>query len=674
MNDLALSDFIRMQRVGVDPNKVTFSVLLGVCCKSENIDVGINLHCLILRKGLLREHFLSSGLITLYSKADCVNEARKVFDEILERDAVSWNSIIAVYSQKGLYVEAVSVFSTLLNNDTDWKFMVNDFTFATIFKACAGLTSIKFGKSLHNCAIKMGFDSDVFVAGSAIDMYSKCGSLGIARQVFDRMEKRDLVLWNSMITGCVHNHYGWEAIELFQLLQLEGFAPNETTFACALKASSLVEDSFLGRCFHAKALTTGSSSTLFVGTTLVDMYSKYFDMEHAERAFQDMRIKNLASFNALITGYGLTGRYEKALGTFKELLYEKLRPDSFTFVGLLSSCSVTEILNEAAQVHACALKIGLESDLIVGNSLVSFYARCALMESALNSFRSIASPNIVSWAGLISGFAQVGDSEKALSCFCKLHELSVGPDEFCFSSVIKALANCASSTQGRHLHAHAIKMGLEFSLYVGSALIDMYAKCGVVEDSYKVFDKMPEKSVVTWNSLIVANAQNGYSNKALLLFQEMVHCGVVPSSITFTGVLLACSHAGLVEDGKEYYNCMISYYKISPSVEHCTCMVELLGRSGYINDAESFLLSSPFVSEPSLWGSLLTSCEFHKNVEVAVRAAEQCMRLEPHDSAAYVTLSNIYASKQLWHEVKRIRDLMIEMGVKKEPGCSWVEV
>ncbi|OVA20251.1 Pentatricopeptide repeat [Macleaya cordata] len=674
MNDKALGYFSQMRRVGVEPNEMTFSIAVGVCCQLGRIDVGMNLHSLILKKGLLVQLFVSSGLITMYSKCDHVEAARRVFDEMLDRDAVSWNSMIAAYSQKDLYGEAMNVLLLMLKNGTDWKLLVNGFTFASILKVCSGLGWTRIGKSVHSCAIKLGFDSDVFVAGSMVDMYSKCGSLDMARRVFDRMERRDLVTWNGMITRYSQNYFGEEAIELFCQLQFEGFVPNNTTFSSVLRASTLISDSAVGRYFHAKALKCGCSSDVFVGTALVDMYSKYFDMVDAERAFQEMSTRNLISFNALITGYSLTVRYEEALRIYVNLLSENLRPDYFTFTGLFSACSVLGALEEGAQVHAHSFKFGLDTDVSVGNSLVNFYAKCGLMESASKSFKSVTRPNVVSWAGIISGFAQNGESEKALEYFYKMNKLSEKPDEFSFTSALKAVASCAAVEHGRHIHTYVIKVGLESSILIGSALIDVYSKCGMIDDSFKVFSEMPDKNVVSWNSMITGYAQNGLTSKSLLLFREMMESGLIPTSITFTGVLFACSSAGLVEEGRNFYNSMVFYYGIPPSVEHCTCMVHLLGRAGYLDDAETFLLNSPFPSEPGLWRSLLAACGVHKNMDVGVRAAEQCLRLEPHDSTTYVTLSNIYASKQLWHEVSRIRDFMREMGVEKEPGCSWIEV
>lgn len=672
-NSRALSYFLWMRRAGIEPNETTFSTTIGVCCQFRRVDIGMSLHCLILKKGFLRQLFVVSSLITMYSRYDFVEEARQLFDEMLNRDAVLWNSMIAAYSQKGLSGQAISLFSLMLRNGTDWILLVNNFTFASIFRACGGLGDNRIGKSVHSYAIKLGFDSDVFVGGSTIDMYSKCGSIHIGRHIFDRIEKRDLIVWNTMITGYTQNYYGEEAIELFYQLQSEGFLPNETTFSCVLKASAMMSDSAAGRCFHAKTLKCGSSSDMFVGTALVDMYSKFFSVEDAERAFGEMT-RNVVSFNALITGYSLVGRYEEALKAYVELCTENMRPDSFTFTSLFSSCSLLGALPEGTQVHAHSIKFGLDSNVTVGNSLLNFYAKCGLMDNASKAFESVTTPNAISWAGIISGFAQNGEGEKALEYFCKMHKLSEKTDEFSFSSVLKALANWAAVEQGRHLHALVIKTGLESTVFIGSALVDMYSKCGVAEDSFKVFSKMPEKNAVSWNSMIVGYAQNGFSEKALLLFQEMRDSGVILTCITFIGVLFACSHAGLVEEGRHNYNLMVYDYGIPPSVEHCTCMVDLLGRAGYLNEAETFLLKSPFPSEPGIWRTLLAACGVHNNCDVGVRAAQHCLWLEPHDSATYVILSNIYASKQLWYEVSRIRDLMKDMGVEKEPGCSWIEV
>ncbi|KAF6161719.1 hypothetical protein GIB67_037814 [Kingdonia uniflora] len=671
----ALAFFSEMRRLEVEPNEMTFSIVMTFCSKLCRVDIGMSLQCLVLKMGFFKQVFIASGLITMYSRCGYMVESRQVFDEIVEKDVVTWNSMMASYSQKDANEEALGLFSQMVNNNrNDWKLIVNCFTIATIFKACASKRCAKIGKLVHGYAIKFGFDLDIFVATSIIDMYSKCDSIDVARRVFDRMKKRDLVAWNSMITGYTQIYFGEEAIELFQELQIEGFAPNETTFSCIFKASAMIPDSSLDRCFHSIALKYGCLSDVFVGTALIDMYSKYYALEDAERAFEDMEMRNLVSFNALITGYSLSGRYERALILYADLLFRILRPDSFTFAGLLSSCSVHGKLLEGVQVHAHSIKFGLDSNLIVGNALVNLYAKCKLMERASEAFNSTTAPNAVSWAGIISGFTQNGKGKMALYYFCKMNKSSEKPEEFSITSVLKALGSLAAVEYGRHVHAYVMKMGLESSVFVGSALLDMYSKCGIVEDSVEIFRKMLTKNVVSWNSMIMGYALNGLSNESLLLFQEMSNSNVLPTCITFTGVLLACSNAGLVEEGQKYYNSMVFDYKLPPSVEHCTCMVDLLGRAGYIDDAETFILNSPFKSEPGLWRSLLNACGLYRNIYVGTRAAEKCLEFEPHESATYVILSSIYASKQLWDEVRTIRSLMRERGVEKEPGFSSVEV
>lgn len=669
----ALDCFLHMLRAGVEPNAVTYSATISICAQSTRLSLATSLHGLILKKGFSNHLFVSSGLIKMYSNHDRIKEARLVFDDMPERDDVSWNSMIAGYSQSGLNEEACHLFFGLINSCENWKVLVSEFTFTTVLKACGSLGCPRLGKCVHGCVIKLGFDSDLFVSGSTIYMFSKYGILDMARRVFDGIKDKDIVSWNTMITGYAQNWYEEEAIELFYQMELKGFKTNDTTFCCVLGASTAMSDSALGRCFHSKVLKLGYSLDVFVATAVVDMYSKFYHIEDAERAFGEMSKRNLVSLNALITGYSLMAKNEEALRIYLELLSEGMQPDTFTFVGLFSSCSASGIVAEGAQLHAHSIKFGLDSNVSVGSTLVNFYSKCGLTDSALEAFESINSPNSVCWVGIISGFVQNGEAEKALVQFCRMREFLGKTDEFSSSSVLKAVSSLAAIEQGRNLHAHVMKLGLDCTLYVGSALIDMYSKCGTVEDALKVFLSMPERKVVSWNSMITGYAQSGFCKEALLLFQEMTSSGIVPTAVTFVGILFACSQVGLVEEGRIFYNLMVHNYGIPPSIEHCTCMVDLLGRAGYLEEAETFLLNSSFSTDPKVWRSLLSACGIHKNSDIGARAAQQCSFLEPCDSLPYTTLSNIYASKESWSEVARIRARMEEMGIQKETGFSWIE-
>lgn len=671
----ALSLFLKMRKAGIEPNEITFSTTLTVCSQSTNKYFGLSLHNLILKKGYERQLFVCGGLISMYFNYDRIRDARQVFDEMPERDEVVCNLMIAKYSQNGFSKDACRLFCGMVNGCVHWRGFVSDFSLASVVNACADHEGFcRLGESVHGYAMKIGFDSNEFVGSSLVGMYSKYDELGSARAMFDQLGSMDVVVWNTMITGYAQNGCEEEAMELFLEMEIRGFSPNYTTFSVVIDASSVMPDETLGRKLHAKILKSGFLCDVYLGTAIVDLYSKFLIMTDAERAFSEMSKKNVISYNALITGYGLSGDHEKALKSYTLLRLQRMKPDACTFIGLLTSTATSCAFVVGEKVHSDSIKLGLDQDVLVRNSIVNFYSKCGRIDSAIKAFETAQGSDIVSWTAIISGLVQNNEHTKALELFCEMHKLSEKADEFSSSSVIKAVASLAAVAQGRNLHGYVLKVGLSDHIFVGSALIDMYSKFGVVEDALKLFSEMPDKNVVSWNSMITGYAQNGFSDEALDLFDKMVRNGILPTSVTFVGVLLACCHAGLVQEGRRYYHLMGSHYGISPSVEHYSCMVNLLGHSGYVGEAEEFLLSSPFKEEHEIWKSLLTCCEAHRDFDVAARVAEYCSLLKPNDSSTYTILSNIYATKQLWSEVERTRDSMKMADIVKEPGCSWVEV
>ncbi|XP_074276488.1 pentatricopeptide repeat-containing protein At4g13650-like [Silene latifolia] len=670
----ALSLFLKMQRAGIHPNPTTFSTVLTLCAKHGFNSYGLALHSLTLKYGYSKHLFVSSGLITVYFRSGRILDARKVFDEMPHRDGTVWNSVISGYGQSGLGHEACRLFCRLVRECVYGLGFVNDFTLASVINACGHVGRCRLGRSVHAYAMKVGFDSNKFVGSSLVDMYSKFKDLGCARSVFDHLRNRDIVVWNTMITGYAHNGYEEEAIDLFLKMELRGLSPNYTTFSAVINASSVMPDGVHGKYLHAKGLKFGYLLDVYVGTALVDMYAKCLIMTEAEQAFFEMRKKNVVSYNALITGYGLSGDHVKALETYILLRIEDMKPDDLTFLGLFTSVASSCASTEGIQIHSQSIKRGMDRFVLVGNSIVNFYSKCGLFDCAIRAFETVQGSHVVAWAAIISGLVQNNKGVKALEMFCEMHKLSKNADEFSSSSVIKAVASLGVIAQGRHLHSYVIKVGLSYQIFVGSSLIDMYSKCGAVEDAHKMFLEMPEKNIVSWNSVITGYAQNGFSKEAILLFHQIEKCNFLPNSVTFVGVLLACCHAGLVQEGRHYYQLMTSHFGISPSIEHCTCMVNLLGRSGYVAEAEEFLRNSPYKEELVIWKSLLASCEAHKDFNVAARVAEYCLHLNPDDSSTYTMLSNIYAVKHLWDEVGRTRDSMKMGDVAKEPGCSWIEV
>ncbi|KAL9248537.1 Pentatricopeptide repeat-containing protein [Drosera capensis] len=386
LSDNALCCFRHMQRAGVEPNELTLPTILTACTTSMDENFGMGLHCLAQKKGYSKQMFVSSGLIGAYSKCGNVYDARKLFDEMLKRDVVLWNSMISGFSQRGLGEEACSLFAHLKRDCRDWNVLVNDFTLATVVNACAKMGFLRSGQSLHCFTIKAGFDFNIFVGGSLVDMYCKCGRLTSARCLFDGMEYRDIVVWNTMLGGYAQNDEGEEALDLFCQMKRDGIPPDGSTFSLVVQASTMMSDSALGRCFHAKTLQLGFSSDLYVGTALVDMYSKCMAMDDAEKAFYGMSKISLVSYNAFIYGYGLHGAHEGALRAYKELMLKEMKPDSCTLFGFFSSCAASCAFLEGAQVHCHSILLGLDLNVSVGNSIVNFYSSCGDLDSAFRIF------------------------------------------------------------------------------------------------------------------------------------------------------------------------------------------------------------------------------------------------------------------------------------------------
>jgi len=315
-----------------------------------------------------------------------------------------------------------------------------------------------------------------------------------------------------------------------------------------------------------------------------------------------------------------------------------------------------------------------ERDVASWNAMISCYVCRGKLDDARRMFDRMPNRNRVSWTSIIAGYAQDGNGEEALKVFGKMKWAGVKPDQITFASVLDACACIAALEQGKQVHKCIIKMGFESDLYVGNTLVTMYAKCGILENARHLFDNMSEQNVVSWNSMIACYAQHGHGQEAIGLFEQMQGVGTKPDGITFVSLLSACSRAGLVEEGWHYFDSMDKDYHIVAGAEHYACMVDLLGRSGMLDEAKDFIDRMPIQPSAAVWGSLMGACRIHVNLELGKYAAERLLQLEPTMAAPYVLLSNIYAVAGRWDNVAKIRTMMKDRGVKKKPGLSWIEV
>ncbi|OVA12784.1 Pentatricopeptide repeat [Macleaya cordata] len=327
------------------------------------------------------------------------------------------------------------------------------------------------------------------------------------------------------------------------------------------------------------------------------------------------------------------------------------------------------------QVHSLIIRFGLWSDRFTNNSLVNLYSKCGFVNAAYRLFEEMPERDVVSWTSMIVGFSQSGLEKDAMWLFDQMRLAKVEPNSFTFGSLFSACATINAFYKGKQLHSLVVKYGLETDMVVGSAIVDMYSKCGEMNEALRIFKCMPERDLVSWNGMICGFAQNGEALKALKLFDEMVQStAVVPNHVTFIGVLSACSHGDLVNEGRRYFNDMVHEYFIEPKAEHYTCMVDILGRAGLLEEAEALILELPFKPDTVTWGALLGACKLHGNQDMARSITERLCKDEPKNSSNYVLLANTYTATGEWADAFEVRELMDARGVQKMMGCSWIEI
>ncbi|CAK9275154.1 unnamed protein product [Sphagnum jensenii] len=511
------------------------------------------------------------------------------------------------------------------------------YTFVPVLNACASLQALAEGRCIHKQIIQSGFESDLFVGNSLIDMYAKCASMEDTWRVFNKMPSCDVVSWNAMISGHVKCGQGQKALRLFQQMVQEGMEPDHITFVGVLNACASVVALEEGRFVHEQIIQRGLEFDVFVSNSLVDMYAKCGSMEDAWRVFNKMPLHDVVTWNALIFGHVKCGQGYKALELFQQMQQEGVQPNTITFVGL-----------------------------------IDMYAKCGSMEDAWRVFNKMASHDVVSWNIMILGHLKRGQRQKALQLFKQMQQEGIKPAPNTFVGVLNACASEVALEEGRHAHEQIIQSGFESDVFVGSSLINMYTKCGSMEDALRVFKEMPSHDVVSWNALIFGHVKYGQGRKSLELFQQMQLADI--NDATFVCLLSTCNHASLVYEGLSYFDSMGSVYSISTTVEHYACIVDLLGRSGHLQEALDLIQTMPFQPNAAVWMALLSSCRIHSDVGMGEHIAKQALEADPGNAAGYVLLSNIYAAAGKWDLRANIQQQRKERGMKKNLGHTWIEV
>ncbi|KAK2991766.1 hypothetical protein RJ640_015500 [Escallonia rubra] len=450
--------------------------------------------------------------------------------------------------------------------------------------------------------------------------------------------------------------------------------PNAYTLSSALKACKGMKSLPCGSLVHGLAVKHGMGGSVYVDNALLDMYATCcVTMDDACVVFRDMREKNDVSWTTLITGYTHRGYGYGGLRIFRQMLMEGVEPSSFSFSIAVRACTSISSCTHGKQIHGAVYKHGLDSNVPVMNSILDMYCRCSSLCEASHCFHDMTQRDLITWNTLIAGYEKAEPNE-SLYLFSQMESGGFSANCFTFTSVIAACANLAVLGCGQQVHGGIFRRGLDGNLALANALIDMYAKCGSIVDSRRIFGEMSCRDLVSWTSMMIGYGSHGYGKEAVELFNKMVSSGVRPDRIVFMAVLSACSHAGLVDEGLCYFQSMSGDYKITPNQEIYGCVVDLLGRGGRVEKAYELIESMPFKPDESVWAAFLGACKAHRLPGLGKLVARRVLDSRPNMTGIYLMLSNMYAADGKWGDCAKMRKLMRGMGNKKEAGRSWVEV
>ncbi|CAN6485847.1 unnamed protein product [Victoria cruziana] len=619
-----------------------FDLVLEKCTALELVEQGQQMHAQIIVHGVNQSVFLGAKLIAMYSKLNLLTDARMVFECLhgCNSNSLLWNAMLRANLKHGLFEDAIQLYERM----RVCRVRPDGFTFPLVIRACTGAGDVGICRKVHEHVLEFGFELHLHVANSLIGMYGKLGRTDIARELFDKMPRRDVVSWNTMMSGLAFNFdcdgaaelfremdsgklkpnlIAWtslisahakcgrphDVMDLFREMNSRGDGTNAEIVAVVLSVCTDQDSVEKGKEVHGLVVKRGFESYRFVKNALIYVYGKCGEVDNSHRLFVGMDQKDIVTWNSMISCYASSGRCDEA----------------------------HELLCQLGQEHP-------EEEL---------------------------TPNVVSWSAVIDGFSACGRSSESLELCRRMQMAGITPNYVTIATLLSPCAELAALHIGKEIHGHALRSFVNLEVIVSNGLIHMYAKCGNLGYAHRVFDRTVCKDLISWNSIIAGYAMHGLGRTALCMFDNM---NLRPNHVTFIAVLSACSHAGLVNEGRLLFDRMTREYLLSPSVEHYACMVDLLGRAGLVNEARNLIKDLPMEANACVWGALLNSCRIHKDTVIAEETASRLFDLEPKTTGSYMILSNTYAACGRWEDSAKVRMLTRVKGLRKSPGHSWIEV
>ncbi|KDO79230.1 hypothetical protein CISIN_1g045600mg [Citrus sinensis] len=666
----ALETFRRILTVGLKPNVSTFSSVIPVCTRLGHFCFGKSLHGFTIKSGYLFDDFLVPALISMYAGDLDLSTARKLFDSLLEKNASVWNAMISAYTQSKKFFEAFEIFRQMIRAEMQPDLV----TFVSIIPSCENYCSFQCGESLTACVIKNGLGNQPSVLTALLSMYAKLGNIDSAKFLFDQIPNRNLLCWNAMMSAYVRNRFWDASLAVFRQMQFAGLNPDAVSIISVLSGCSKLDDVLLGKSAHAFSLRKGIVSNLDVLNALLMFYSDGGQFSYAFTLFHRMSTRSSVSWNTLISRCVQNGAVEEAVILLQRMQKEGVELDMVTLISFLPNLNKNGNIKQGMVIHGYAIKTGCVADVTFLNALITMYCNCGSTNDGrlcLLLFQMGDKREISLWNAIISVYVQTNKAKQAVAFFTELLGAGLEPDNVTVLSIISAGVLINSLNLTHSLMAFVIRKGLDKHVAVSNALMDSYVRCGNISMARKLFGSLIYKDAFSWSVMINGYGLYGDGEAALELFKQMQLSGVRPNEITYLGVLSACSHAGLVEQSKMVFKSMVEH-GISQKMEHYACMVDLLGRTGHLNEAFIFVKKLPCKPSVSILESLLGACRIHGNVELGEIISGMLFEMDPENPGSYVMLHNIYASAGRWEDAYRVRSCMKRSRLKKVPGFSLV--
>ncbi|XP_024968823.1 pentatricopeptide repeat-containing protein At4g13650 isoform X1 [Cynara cardunculus var. scolymus] len=618
MATMVLGLLTKMLAGNVGPDEVTFANVLRAC-SGDKVDHNYvkQIHTKIVRHGFGTNYVVCNPLIDLYAKKGHIDTAKYVFQGLGMRDKVSWVAMISGFSQNGHEEESILLFSEMHGSGI----LPTPYVFSSVISSCTKIAFFKLGEQFHALIHKWGFSSETFVCNALLTLYSRCDNLLSAEQIFSKMDCRDGVSYNTLISGLAQKGLSEKAIQLYEKMQSDNLKPDSVTVASLLSACASVGDFLKGTQLHSYAIKAGVCADIIIEGSLLDLYVKCSDIKTAHEFFLTTEKENVVLWNVMLVAYGQLGDLHESFRIFSQMQIKGLRPNQYTYPSILRTCTLVGALDLGEQIHSQVVKTGFQQNVYVCSVLIDMYSKHGNLDTALKILRRLDEDDVVSWTAMIAGYAQHDLFVEALNTFEEMLQQGIQSDNIGFSSAVSACAGIQAINQGRQIHAQTVTCGYSSDLSIGNALVCLYARCGKVDDAYMVFDKMNSKDNVSWNGLVSGFAQSGYCEEALKVFNRMIGFGVEINMFTYASAVSAAANTTNITQGKQIHGRMIKT-GYNMETEASNVLITLYSKCGNLDDAKSEFLEMPDKNEVS-WNAMITGYSQHGCGDEAIELFEK---------------------------------------------------